>query len=205
MGMTDENKSVEQSYFYDEFGDSLGSWGGVSNNYLYTGQEYDGSITQLYNLRARYYKPSIARFISEDPVVHVPSSCCLLFVDPSVSGVKLASHFQPQNLNAYSYCANSPVNEKDILGMVSWDAGCTIVASCYLRSCKEIRDPSHPCKKLTSDRKCEEIVSSWFRTCMGGKATETPPAELPFNDICHELYKLFFVPIGPYSPYGVYE
>lgn len=50
----------------DEFGNSLGSRGNVGNHYLYTGQEYDGSITQLYNLRARYYKPSIGRFFSED-------------------------------------------------------------------------------------------------------------------------------------------
>jgi hypothetical protein len=53
IGMTTENASVEQSYFYDEFGNSLGSWGSVSNHYLYTGQEFDGDISALYNLRAR--------------------------------------------------------------------------------------------------------------------------------------------------------
>lgn len=137
--------------------------------------------------------------------MNVASSCCLLFVDPAVRGVKPASHFQPQKLNAYSYCANSPINEKDILGMVSWGDKCILVADCYEKSCKKAQDPSHPCKRLMGDKKCEELARSWFRTCMGGMATETPPDELPFNDVCHEMYKLFFVPIGPYLHYEVHE
>ncbi len=30
MGMTNESGNVEQSYFYDDFGNSLGSWGNVN-------------------------------------------------------------------------------------------------------------------------------------------------------------------------------
>ncbi|MEO0185426.1 MAG: RHS repeat-associated core domain-containing protein [candidate division WOR-3 bacterium] len=67
MGLTDVNKSVVKSYFYDDFGNLWGSWGNVSNRYLYTGQEYDSDISgsELYNLRARYYDPKVGRFTSE--------------------------------------------------------------------------------------------------------------------------------------------
>jgi RHS repeat-associated protein len=97
MGMTAENASVEKSYFYDEFGNSLGSWGSVSNHYLYTGQELDGSITNLYNLRARYYDKSTGRFISED----------------KMSPLKIF----PQTSNNYVYTLNSPINFIDPLGL----------------------------------------------------------------------------------------
>ena len=66
MGLTNEGGNVEQSYFYDEFGNSFGSWGSVGNHYLYTGQEYDGSISGLYNLRARYYDMRIGRMESSE-------------------------------------------------------------------------------------------------------------------------------------------
>jgi RHS repeat-associated protein len=104
MGMTDENKSVEQSYFYDEFGNALGSCGSVSNYYLYTGQEYDGSITQLYNLRARYYKPIIGRFISEDPMFMSLGPLCALLT--------------PSRLNLYIYVLNNSMNLIDPLGLL---------------------------------------------------------------------------------------
>ncbi|KPK62063.1 hypothetical protein AMJ83_11690 [candidate division WOR_3 bacterium SM23_42] len=107
IGMTDKSKSVERSYFYDEFGTSLGSWGTVSNSYLYTGQEYDGSISQLYNLRARYYKSSIGRFISEDQLLMPRGSFC-----PITNATK-----SPQGLNAYLYVRDNPVNFIDPIGL----------------------------------------------------------------------------------------
>ena len=97
MGMTNENGNVEQSYFYDEFRNSLGSWGSISNHYLYTGQEYDGDITSLYNLRARYYDRSVGRFVSED----------------KVSPLRIF----PQTSNNYIYALNSPLNLIDPLGL----------------------------------------------------------------------------------------
>jgi len=97
MGLTNESGNVEQSYFYDGFGNSLGSYGSVSNHYLYTGQEYDGDITGLYNLRARYYDMRIGRFVSED----------------KVSPLRIF----PQTSNNYIYALNSPLNLVDPLGL----------------------------------------------------------------------------------------
>jgi len=101
MGLTNESGNVEQSYFYDEFGNFLGSWGSVTNHYLYTGQEYDGSISSLYNLRARYYDMRIGRFVSEDPIlgvsIHIPA-------------------LNPHDMNAYLYVLSNPINFIDPLG-----------------------------------------------------------------------------------------
>ncbi len=98
MGLTNTNKTVVQSYFYDDFGNLWDSWGAVDNHYLYTGQEYDDKIegAELYNLRARYYSPGIGRFISEDPV-----------------GFNIES---PQNLNRYLYVLNNPFRYIDPTG-----------------------------------------------------------------------------------------
>jgi RHS repeat-associated protein len=120
MGMTAKNASVEQSYFYDEFGNSLGDWGPVTNHYLYTGQEYDGSISALYNLRARYYDRRIGRFVSEDPMMlNIPLKVC------SDCGTCIPGHrdfiFErdknPQNFNLYTYVANNPINYLDPSGL----------------------------------------------------------------------------------------
>jgi len=58
--------TVKQSYVYDTFGNTT-STGTITNPYQYTGREFD-SETGLYYYRARYYDPSIGRFISEDPL-----------------------------------------------------------------------------------------------------------------------------------------
>jgi len=114
MGLTNESGNVEQSYFYDEFGNSLASYGSVSNHYLYTGQEYDGSITGLYNLRARYYDMSIGRFVSEDPITKIGLSDCLTHAYESSPSLWAD---QPQRINAFIYVANNPMNWIDPGGL----------------------------------------------------------------------------------------
>ena len=52
-------------YPYGEDFSEEGTQDGLKNNYKYTGQEQD---KELYYYGARYYDPSIARFISVDPV-----------------------------------------------------------------------------------------------------------------------------------------
>ncbi len=87
--------AVYKSFLYDEFGDSLGAWGATSiNNYRYTGQEYDWTPVNAYNLRAREYYPKLGRFMQNDPI-----------------GDKGGS------LNWYGYVANNPINMTDITGL----------------------------------------------------------------------------------------
>ncbi len=88
------NTAVYKSFLYDEFGDSLGAWGATSiNNYRYTGQEYDITPVNAYNLRAREYYPKLGRFMQNDQI-----------------GDKGGSP------NWYLYVANNPINATDPSG-----------------------------------------------------------------------------------------
>jgi RHS repeat-associated protein len=51
---------------YDPYGTTVASGDTSSNPFQYTGRENDG--TGLYYYRARYYNPSLGRFVSEDPI-----------------------------------------------------------------------------------------------------------------------------------------
>jgi RHS repeat-associated protein len=89
-----------ESYSYDVYGqvviaDSDGNplaSSSVGNRFLYTGRELD-SETGLYYYRARYYSPSLGRFLQRDPVGYLIGS------------------------NLYTYTYNSPVNLTDPLGL----------------------------------------------------------------------------------------
>ena len=65
--LTDSKGNVTSTYQYDSFGNLTASTGSISNPFRYTGREFDAE-TGLYFYRARYYNPSIGRFISEDPI-----------------------------------------------------------------------------------------------------------------------------------------
>jgi RHS repeat-associated protein len=71
IGLLTQDGRIFARYHYDEFGMVLDSkkfdvnWPGPDNLYGYTGLEYD-YYTDLNYARARYYKPEIGRFISED-------------------------------------------------------------------------------------------------------------------------------------------
>jgi RHS repeat-associated protein len=77
-------------YTYEPFGRTSAS--GASNNpYQFTGRENDE--TGLYFYRARYYSPTLQRFISEDP-----------------------AGFSGGDANLYAYVRNSPINQRDSSG-----------------------------------------------------------------------------------------
>ncbi len=91
--LTDTNGIVAQSYIYDSFGNIDQQVGTLSNPYTYTGRELD-SESGLYYYRARYYDPSIGRFINEDPI-----------------------GFAGGSANFYGYVQNNPVNFIDPDGL----------------------------------------------------------------------------------------
>jgi RHS repeat-associated protein len=114
IGITRTDANSKQTYFYDEFGDSLGNWGyDNENHYLYTGQEYDGSITGFYNYRARYYENGIGRFITEDPLWN--SLIEIRYFN--LPGLEIVF---AQDLNPYVYCCNNPLNMTDPSGKMPW-------------------------------------------------------------------------------------
>ncbi len=95
--LTDRTGQMVQHYEYATFGQSSyqnnTSAYQVSNRY--TGQICDDE-TGLYYYGARYYDPQMGRFIQPDT---------------AVSGAG-----DPQNLNRYTYCGNSPLNHVDPTG-----------------------------------------------------------------------------------------
>ena len=64
--LTDDAKAISTRYQYDPYGETTTSGTASTNPSQYTGRENDG--TGLYYYRARYYHPTLKRFVSEDPI-----------------------------------------------------------------------------------------------------------------------------------------
>ena len=86
--------TLAQTYTYDSFGKQMASSGSLTNPFQYTGREFDPE-TGLYYYRARYYNPSIGRFISEDPI--------------GLWG----------GVNFYGYTRNNPLRYRDPFGLIT--------------------------------------------------------------------------------------
>jgi RHS repeat-associated protein len=102
--MTTATGTLDSTISYFPFGTARA--GSVNSEKQFTGQILDS--TGLYYYNARYYDPTIGRFISADSVVQ------------SISN--------PQTLNRYSYCANNPLNSIDPTGNFSWKTALKIAA-----------------------------------------------------------------------------
>jgi len=171
MGLTDETGSVAQAYLYDEFGNMVGSWGGVDNHYLYTGQEWDTEIagTELYNLRARYYEPWIGRFVSEDPSLQSGYGSAWGYGGCCVERASVPMSFfvgSPQDLNNYLYVTNNPVNLTDPVGLQARE-GCTATIAQEERG--RIREAYREClKEMPYGWGLVEWVEFWKTGRRGG-------------------------------------
>ena len=104
--VTDEEGNLLNLYEYDAWGNLTAEEEQVSNRFKYTGEQFD-AITQQYYLRARFYNPSLARFMQEDT-------------------------YRGDGLNLYAYCANNPVRYVDPSG--HW---CEVKQNAYERLVKE--------------------------------------------------------------------
>src|SRR5579862_9290727 len=63
IALTDSTGALSTQYTYQPFGATDASGPANTNRYQFTGRENDG--TGLYYYRARYYSPSLQRFISQ--------------------------------------------------------------------------------------------------------------------------------------------
>jgi RHS repeat-associated protein len=91
---TDIDQTQTSSYSYDAFGNIINQTG-QNATYTFSTKELDG--TGFYYFAARYYDPTTGRFTTVDPAP--------------------ANLFDPQSLNRYVYCRNSPANYVDPLGL----------------------------------------------------------------------------------------
>lgn len=88
MGAT---AAVQTQYMYEPFGSTTISGPATTNSFAYASRENDG--TGLYFYRARYYHPTLQRFIAEDPI--------------GLNG----------GPNLYAYAGNNPIGFADPLGL----------------------------------------------------------------------------------------
>ncbi|WP_162259427.1 RHS repeat-associated core domain-containing protein [Phycicoccus sp. Soil803] len=88
--LTDATGTVQATLTYDPYGSTTSATGSSTNPLKYAGQ-YQDTDTGLYYMRARYYDPTTASFLSRDPLE--------------------ATTAQP-----YGYAANDPINLTDPSG-----------------------------------------------------------------------------------------
>ncbi|MFM1652571.1 RHS repeat domain-containing protein [Brevibacillus sp. B_LB10_24] len=93
--ITDVRGETLNRYEYDSWGNIVSQQEAMSNPFKYTGEMYDNE-SKLYYLRARYYDPSVGRFISEDTYKGQVDN--------------------PLSLNRYVYTQNNPINFIDPTG-----------------------------------------------------------------------------------------
>jgi RHS repeat-associated protein len=103
VALTNASRAVAASYTYESFGRWSVQTQIVASPYGFTGREFDNANGAtpgpgLYYYRARYYDPSVGRFLSEDPV-------------RSASG----------GFEFYAYVGNNPANYRDPRGLVRID------------------------------------------------------------------------------------
>ncbi|MEO8435564.1 MAG: PKD domain-containing protein [Pyrinomonadaceae bacterium] len=103
--LTDATAAVTDTYDYDAFGTLISRTGTTSNDYLYTGEQFDANLG-FYYLRARYMNPSNGRFWTSDtfegitrdpPSLHkyvYANGDCINRVDPSGNATSLAETIQ---------------------------------------------------------------------------------------------------------------
>jgi RHS repeat-associated protein len=129
--MTDTEGASLGIIKYMPFGNCRNSTGDLATDKLFTGQRLDD--TGLYYYGARYYDPTIGRFISPDPFVQWSSGFDIvsspLTVNLITQGLGSLNAPQgnypsftaqtpvnPQNLNRYSYVVNNPLTYNDPYG-----------------------------------------------------------------------------------------
>ena len=99
VGLTDAAGKAAAAYAYDAWGNALLSIPdsvGTKNKFRFTGEALDPG-TQLYYLRARYYDPSVGRFLNRDPLFGSPRT--------------------PVARNRYLYTVGNPVRFRDPSGL----------------------------------------------------------------------------------------
>jgi RHS repeat-associated protein len=93
--LTDGGGLVSKRWEYDPFGVVRSETGSGSSDFGYAGEQKDGE-TGLINLRARYYDPAIARFMSRDALGGTVGF--------------------PQSYNRFAYSVNNPLRYVDPSG-----------------------------------------------------------------------------------------
>ncbi len=116
LALSDPAGALPTQYTYEPFGSTTITGTASSNPFQYTGRENDG--TGLYYYRARYYSPTLSRFVSEDPL-----EC-----------------ERRNGKDLYAYVSNNPVNLVDPSGLAEsgpGSGGGRDVCDAYDKRCRD--------------------------------------------------------------------
>ena len=105
VALADDSGVVQTSYGYSPYGVTSASGAANDNSFQFTGREND--TTGLYFYRARYYNPTLGRFISQDPI-----------------GLR-------GGINLYGYVGGDPVSRRDPHGKQSVPSGLVLAVAGY--------------------------------------------------------------------------
>ena len=109
--LTDDARAVVQARGYEHFGDPVSAAGTRTSNSLFTNEQTDA--TGLVYLRARFYDPTVGRFMSRD----------MWEGDPN----------QPMSYSAWLYVSGNPRNLIDPSGMYWTDPQCEAIPNMEAR------------------------------------------------------------------------
>lgn len=115
--LTNNSEVVTDSYLYKSFGELIASSGSTVNTFRWfgaIGYYFDSDCDSFY-VRARHYQPSIARWLSHDPLGY------------------------DGDIKLYEYLANNPLIKSDPTGLGRWEKICLdIVKALKGKSCNQL-------------------------------------------------------------------
>ncbi|OPH62160.1 hypothetical protein BC351_02715 [Paenibacillus ferrarius] len=101
MGLTDASSNTLNTYTYDMWGNPITTQEAVAQPFRYSGEMMDDKVGLQY-LRARWYDPSVGRFINKDTY------------EGQIDN--------PLSLNLYTYVENNPLTRTDPSGHRTCDS-----------------------------------------------------------------------------------
>jgi RHS repeat-associated protein len=110
LARADASGAIIATYDYAPYGTAVASMSPAPNGPGYTGHVNDPDTGLVY-MQARYYDPSVGRFLSADPVTPSPGNTF--------------------NFNRYNYTSNNPINHIDPDGRCADGASCDQMVQSY--------------------------------------------------------------------------
>jgi len=137
--ITDENGAIKESFSYDAWGKRRNPFNWTSGGSFDLLPFYDRGFTNhehldevgLIHMNGRVYDPTIARFLSADPIIQAPDNT--------------------QSLNRYSYVLNDPLTNIDPTGFFSFSKAFKSISKAFKKISKVFNKVVKAVSKAVSD------------------------------------------------------